>query len=265
MPTQMKRIARAEAETALIAAQAQIEINDLQRRAALRWVAEETRKQVNIEAITEKAIEQLDDGADPSNIEDDWIANFFEKSKIVSDEEMQKIWAQVLAQEANHPGKFSKRAVNIIAELSKRDAEAFTSLCRFILPQLGEALIFNENDHIYNNNGVSFGTITELESIGLVNYAGLGSFSRNAITRKILATYFNSPIIFELDDGVTSMPIGKVIFTTAGRELSHIIKTNPVPEFLNYVLNYYQQQAGISAKPPKVQITVPAGAAPGAA
>ena len=34
-------------------------------------------------------------------MEEDWIANFFDKCRIVSDSEMQSLWARVLAGEAN--------------------------------------------------------------------------------------------------------------------------------------------------------------------
>jgi hypothetical protein len=53
--------------------------------------------------FTEKALPQLDEGADPNAMEDDWVTNFFDKSRIVSDDVMQELWARVLAGEANRP------------------------------------------------------------------------------------------------------------------------------------------------------------------
>ncbi|MGO9633300.1 MAG: DUF2806 domain-containing protein, partial [Steroidobacteraceae bacterium] len=54
-----------------------------------RFVIEEAKKQYNIEAITEKALPLLGEGASPQNIEDDWIAHFFDRCRLISDEEMQ--------------------------------------------------------------------------------------------------------------------------------------------------------------------------------
>ena len=54
-PYQIKRIAKAEAETEKIRALADIEIKHLQQRALVRFVAEETKKQANMEAITAKS------------------------------------------------------------------------------------------------------------------------------------------------------------------------------------------------------------------
>lgn len=54
-PYQIKRIAKAEAETEKIRALADIEIKHLQQRALVRFVAEEAKKQANMEAITAKS------------------------------------------------------------------------------------------------------------------------------------------------------------------------------------------------------------------
>ncbi len=52
---------------------------------------------------------------------------------MISDEQMQALWAKILAGEANGPGRFSKKTVNIVASLDKSDAEAFTTLCGFAI------------------------------------------------------------------------------------------------------------------------------------
>ena len=46
-------------------------------------------------------------------------------------DEMQSLWARVLATEANAPGALSKRAVNVLSDFDKSDAELFTRLCGF--------------------------------------------------------------------------------------------------------------------------------------
>ena len=58
-PFQVKRVAKAEAEAEMIRAKAQIKIDQLQKRAIARFIAEEAKKQDNIENITRKAIPLL--------------------------------------------------------------------------------------------------------------------------------------------------------------------------------------------------------------
>lgn len=125
-PWQIIRVAKAEAVAKRIEAESQIEVSELQRRALRRFLHEEERKQRNIEAITENALPQLKDGANPAGIDDDWIANFFDKCRLVSDSEVQSLWARVLAGEANSPGSYSKRTIGILASLDKEEAELFT-------------------------------------------------------------------------------------------------------------------------------------------
>ncbi len=165
-PWQIKRVAKAEAEARLIKTKTEIKITDLHRRAMHRFVEEEAKRQENMEAITEKALPQLDSGSDPSKMEDDWLTNFFDKSRIVSDKDMQELWARVLAGEANSPGSYSKRTVNFLGDLDKRDAELFSALCSFgwfignFTP-----LVYDVNASIYNDKGLDFGTLTHLDSM----------------------------------------------------------------------------------------------------
>ena len=83
-PWQIKRVAKAEAEATLIKAEAAIQITDLHRRAGYRFIEEEAHRQMNMEGITTKALPQLnDEEAKPDSIENDWLVNFFDKSRIV--------------------------------------------------------------------------------------------------------------------------------------------------------------------------------------
>ena len=78
----------------------------------------------------------------------DWMANFFDKCRIISDEEMQGLWAKVLSGEANAPGSYSKRTVNFLASMDKEDAALFTALCGFAWSFPGgyaNPLIYNTN------------------------------------------------------------------------------------------------------------------------
>src|SRR5580704_15299562 len=75
---------QAEADADKIRAVGQIEVTELQRRALVQLFAEEAKKQNNIEAITVKALPDIKPEAQPENVEDDWIANFFDKCRLIS-------------------------------------------------------------------------------------------------------------------------------------------------------------------------------------
>ena len=92
---------------------------------------EEAQRQANIENITRLALPDVSKDAKPKDVENDWITNFFDQCRLISDEEMQRLWAKVLAGEANNPGKYSKRTVGLLSSLDKSDAELFRKLCSF--------------------------------------------------------------------------------------------------------------------------------------
>lgn len=58
----------------------------------------------------------------------DWFVRFFEDAGNISDEQMQELWAKVLAGEIVHPGTFSLRALDVLRNLSREEAEILQTL-----------------------------------------------------------------------------------------------------------------------------------------
>ena len=263
-PTNIKRIAAAEAAAATIKAESDIQITDLQKRAAQRWLKEEAIHQRNMEAQTAKAIPLLSDDANPDAMEDDWIANFFAKSRVVSDNEMQKLWARLLAGEANSPGSFSRRTVSLLADLDKDDAETFAKLCCYAWSIITEnekeyvPLVFDDKAAIYKNRGIDFIALNNLESIGLIKYdkmAQLHFFSdyvppKSTSLQRYIARYFGKQVLLDLplhaDNGIR---VGHTFFTKAGGELASITRGKPVDGFYEYVKEEWKQHL------PKVEMS----------
>ena len=236
-PSQIKRVVKAKAEAARIEAQSEIEITDLHRRAARRWIEEEAQRQKNMEEITAKALPQLDENAKPDSIEDDWIVNFFDKSRIVSDNKMQDLWSRVLAGEANSPGTYSKRTVNFLSDLDKTEAELFTKLCGFVW-QIGDIvpLVFDVQKEIYTRYGINFNALSHLDSIGLVQFNNLTGFKRIKLSKKLVLHYYRKPLHLNLPkDTDNELGTGKVLLTRLGQELAPICGSKPVEGFWEYV------------------------------
>ena len=236
-PWQIKRVAKATAEADLIKAKSDLEITDLHRRAMRRFVEEEALRQQNMEKITEKALPLLNEGSDPSAMEDDWVTNFFDKSRIISDEEMQSLWSNVLAGEANTPGTYSKRTVNFLSDLDMKDAELFQALCRFgWFVSKFTPLIFDSQGQIYNNLGINFNTLTHLDSIGLIQFNNLAGFVRTGGGKTGMVFYCDRPLILTMEKDVENqLPIGQVMLTKVGEELATVVKAHGVDGFEDYV------------------------------
>ena len=201
-PNRIKREAEAQAKADLIKAKSEIEITGLQKRSARRWMIEEMIHQQNMESITAKALPQLNENADASQMDDDWLANFFAKCRIVSDDEMQTLWSRILAGEANTHGSYSKRTVNCLSEMDKAVAENFKAVCRnqyyisetpdkpdkdrkdlFIHVRTFSTEWGGGTEHGFGMDfehkkgdldGVTYSSLSELEVIGLVHFLSIG-------------------------------------------------------------------------------------------
>ncbi len=236
-PYQIKRVAKAKAEAVRREAQSEIEITDLHRRAARRWIEEEAQRQKNMEDIAAKALPQLEEIAKPDSVEDDWIVNFFDKSRIVSDNEMQELWSRVLAGEANDPGTYSKRTVNFLSDLDKTEAELFSKLCGFTwMIENMNPLVFDFEAQIYARQGINFDTLSHLDSIGLVQFAGVTGFNLFKLPRSIVLHYYGRPLRLNLPkDDNNELEIGQVLLTRIGQELAQICGSRRVEGFWEYV------------------------------
>jgi Protein of unknown function (DUF2806) len=242
-PYQIRRIAQAEGEAEKIRAVSQIEITELQRRAIQRFVVEEAKKQQNIESITQKALPSVEEAASPQNVDDDWITNFFDRCRLVSDDQMQTLWSKVLAGEANKPGSYSKHTVNMLSSLDKTDAELFTTLCGFgwflgnVVP-----LVYDVEDPIYNDVGITFNNLTHLDDIGLISFDNIAGYQRLKFPKTIRIFYYGKVFNIEFSQPVDNrLDVGRVLLSKAGQELAAICGSTPRAGFVDYVVGRWQQ------------------------
>lgn len=250
-PFQIRRVAKAEADALLIETNAEIEATDLQRRAAQRWLDEETRNQANMEKISAHAVEQISSNANPAAIETDWLTNFFDKARHTSDVEMQKLWAKLLAEEANVPGRFSRHTVNTVAELEKSDAELFQRLCRAVLHGDSGPFLFimDHRSPVYQPLGLTWENLSHLSDIGLVFLDWIqGSYmppkpSPDGNSQLPLVFQHGGEEISVVPLVETGLHMGNIKFTRAGRELAVICGYGePVDGLLRHAAHWWERQ-----------------------
>ena len=235
--------AETEAKVAVIEKQSQIEINDLHRRAVHRFIAEESQYQENMEEVTVKALPLLSENADPNSMDNDWIVNFFNKSRNASDNEIRDLWSRILAGEANTPGSYSKRTVNFLSDLDKSEAALFTKFCGFIW-NIGvlKLLVFDIQAEIYNRHGIDFDSVSHLDSIGLIQFNPTTGFLTQNLPKKFSVHYYGRPLALEMPkDAGNDLPIGVTRLTRIGKELAVISGSKPVEGFWEYVKDQWKK------------------------
>jgi hypothetical protein len=247
-PTNIRRKAKAEADANIIKSLATIEITEIEERAINRLVKQEARKQKNIEHITLEATSNLPSDADVENIQEDWIAHFFAQCENVSDVEMQSVWSKLLTGEATKPGTFSKRTIDFVSSLDKKDADLFTKFCKFVW-QASELvpLIFNHDEEIYKRDGITFQNLLHLESIGLIKYDTFSGFN---ITFDIQNDeqpgrigYYTRLLNIEFPTiGKHNIKVGTALLTKIGMELATICGSEPKQDFYDYCIKKIAEQ-----------------------
>lgn len=253
-PYQIVRIAKAEAKASVIKAEAGIEVrkinalgnlevSEVQKRAVERLLFEEGKKQQNMEGIVAKALPEVSEEADPSQIDDDWLGNFFDKCRLVSDQEMQFLWGKVLAGEANASGTYSKKLVNLLQSLDKSDAIRFQALCNFcaiseFFPE-PQPFIYNPEDELYTRNGVYFKSLQDLQSLGLIPPGSPGFGFKVDVNQWTINYHLESYSLTFAQPLPAQFFTGRVDFTQLGRELYTVCATSPIAGFTDYLVQQW--------------------------
>lgn len=143
----------------------------LANRATLRVQHQEMRQQQNVEAVCANAAEDL---KNESSVPEDkpelgWVSRFMSIVADISADELQYLWGKILAGEIKSPGSFSLRTLDVLRNLSAKDAEAFAKLGNYILSASNKYFFIDPRAYIFTKNGgLKFEDILNLKDAGLV-------------------------------------------------------------------------------------------------
>ena len=232
-PWQTKRVmvgeAEGEAEANLIRAQSRLEISDLEMRGVRRQIREGGQHQENMEGVLQKAVPLLTVDAKPETMARDWIIHAFDRLRLVSDDEMQSLWASIIAGEANAPGSFSKKTLDLVASLEKVDAEQFTKLCSCLwYTRVPTLMVFDVPEEVLKDYGITFDSVSHLEYLGILHTAMVESYSAGSNSKEIPLTYYGRFLDIKMPPHLGCLPYGNLLLTQAGRQLAKICGSAPV-------------------------------------
>ncbi|MGY5806989.1 DUF2806 domain-containing protein [Rhizobium sp. LEGMi198b] len=249
-PWQTTRTAKAEAEAKKILAVADLEITEIRERATRRMLLEEEKNQENIESVTAKAIPHLSEEAKPEELDEDFVRYLFEKARLVSNEEMQSVWAKILAGEANRAGSFSRRTVEVVAQMDKEDAELFTRFCRsiWIIGGLVPIVLRTDGGRSNDKFSLSFSELQHLDDIGLIVFENISGFRKLKIPQTFRADYYGCPVdLHFVGKENNRLEVGVAIMTTTGIELAMIAGPVSSLEAFETGVHYFMgQNVGVS-------------------
>lgn len=224
-------IAKANAKKAIIEYETETELIN---RTKERLFHQEITRQKNIEEIAEKSIKYLPDTVSDDPLDSDWRTRFFNKAQDISEEKTQEIWAKILTDELTKPGTISIRTLDVISNITKKEAELFQIACSLATSQ---SYILKPNNGI-EKFGLTFSNILSLRDAGLIHD------SDNLIVNLSQApiNYINYYFLALGNDFFQLLPKNKTTtvkiqlpqysFTNAGKELCGILKIPLLQEYI---------------------------------
>lgn len=124
----------------------------------------------NIKKIADFAYNELEQEKNEisKEIDEDWKHNFFDKGRKIYSEDLQFIFGKILAGEIKQPGTYSKRLLNVLFNLSQKEATTFNKISKLVLKDSKNAFIISDKE-ILNFFDIKVEDIIMLEEAGLIN------------------------------------------------------------------------------------------------
>jgi hypothetical protein len=147
--------------------------SSLIERAALRFWNDEAIKQVNLEATAKLAAQEIlllpppltatgETAEGPADVASDWCRRWTQFVGEISDEDVQRIWARMLAGEFREPGSFSFLTMRLLSEMDAEDATIFSEVAS---KRVNSICIFTPGDR--SRDAEYFNKVSRIESLGL--------------------------------------------------------------------------------------------------
>ncbi|MGJ8760936.1 MAG: DUF2806 domain-containing protein [Polaribacter sp.] len=219
-----------------------------------RLLFREVEKQNNIDNVSEIAAEQLsqEENISEEPVNKDWSKRFFNIVEDVSDEEMQALWGKILAGEIKSPESYSLRTLEILKNLSKKEAEIFMKFATLAISSSSNTFILNfKNEKLLEKTySLKFSDRLLLEELGFLTANDLQFTIGETKQQKGQSIFINGKtiVVFEKPNNQPKQQLQILVFTKIGRELLKLVNKSANLDYIqllasklrkdNYSLKY---------------------------
>lgn len=153
----------------------------------------------------------------------DWFIRFYEAVGNISNEEMQVLWAKILAGKISHSSTYSLRTIDVLKNLSKSDATLFEKICRHSIYSDGSYFL-PRYDNYLDNSDIRYSEIMKLNELGLIYNDGTIVLKVKPMSGiNILLSNNNLIITYDFADSNRSeFDVPQYPFTQVGYELASL-------------------------------------------
>ena len=267
--TSMQIIAAAQAEvrSKLISPQAalqgEVTIGEL---IAQRVQFQEEKRQANIGSVFARAAQELGDReVQDHEVDHDWTARFFNDLQDVSSEEMQQLWAKILAGEVERPGNTSIKTLGILKNLDKPTANLFRQFCSICVSIRPDGVNFNDarvpflggysEGNALRDYGFEFGKLNVLSEHALINpeYNTWHDYrASTGLNLPQVQALVHFPICFQGKYWIlvpTGAPAERkefklfgVALTRSGQEISRVVDLEPAQQYTLHLTEHFKKK-----------------------
>lgn len=197
-----------------------------------------------------------------NEMDEDWLAYFFEYAKNVSDKSIQSIWSKILADEYNTPGTISRKLIHTLSLLDKMTAEKLNALfnCTLTVVRMDDdwfcddsrehlnlkfiAVIQHVDDEFMESIDLSTGWLMELENQGFIAFQGDSHFGLDVAEIEFVYHDVKIEVKNTEECGIT---IGHVLLKPLGAELFRCLQHKKI-EKLPEICKSRWEEKGYSVK-----------------
>lgn len=240
-PQQIRRLAAATSEATVEIERGKQEALTIAQRAEYRRKLESIREQRNLESIIAVAAEALPSSEQLSAqpVEEDWTAQFCDSARMQSDQYLRELWGRLLAGEITAPGSYSKRTLNVLMSLSRREAELFAAAGTYVWEFDDEALALAHT----RTFGIAQDVVRTMQDSGLFAF-GPHQGRQQVFFRSenpMHLRYCENKYVAVPKLGVGQRDVLAIRLTKAGRELVSISESKPDKTFEEECLQLLDQ------------------------
>ena len=200
------------------------------------------KRMANMQSIVGQAIEQMPEQVPDTPVDHDWTARFFDDAKDVSNEEMQKLWAKLLAGEVERPGSVSLRTLDILRNMTQKEAKLFARVVNYIFVEASSsAWMFRGSNGVQAFPDISVDELYSLLEAGLIRP---GQQSRVFTPNSDGYCYLFYACKKMLRLQAKGFDIPAYDFSISGTQLAKCIEPTINAEYLQQVADYIREMTG---------------------
>ncbi len=220
---------------------------------------QEQKRLANIKSVTQKTATELEGKLVPDQEPDhDWTAKFFSSIQDVSSEDIQALWAKILAGQIERPGSTSLRTLGVLQEMDRDTAKLFKKFCSMcIFLEFSESELIdgricslgkNAGENSLQSFGLGFGKLNQLQEYGLIisDYNSWRVYSLPQIVEEGVSLPFRFQNSFwclrqiDINTQVQEIKIHGPSLSISGLELSRVVECKPAGEFMQELQGFFQ-------------------------